>query len=161
MKMKALELTPVSINELITISNYSIEESTVPPYEELEKDFSDTWKDLYLDEDLKEQEGKHCYIVYDDLDNSIRAIVVADSLTDEAKVKLLDIMDNVLFDLLYSDMVEQCTGSEANIAYGLGFGQDYVELLNYVNEQEVMPISVWEYTWLQVLANGRLDLVTL
>lgn len=161
MKMKALDLTPVSINELITISNYSIEETTVPPYSEIERDFSDTWKDLYLDEDLKEQEGKHCYIVHDDLDNSIRAIVVADSLTDEAKVKLLDIMDNVLFDLLYSDMVEQCTGSEADIAYGLGFEQDYVELLNYVNEQEVMPISEWEYTWLQVLANGRLDLVTL
>lgn len=159
--MKTLDLTPVSINELITISNYSIEETTVPPYSEIERDFSDTWKDLYLDEVLKEQEGKHCYIVHDDLDNSIRAIVVADSLTDEAKVKLIDIMDNVLFDLLYNDMVEQCTENNVDVAYGLGFEQDYVELLKYVDEQEVMPISEWEYTWLQVLANGRLDLVIL
>ena len=160
--MKILELTSVSINELITIANYSIEETMVPPYSEIENEFSDTWKDLYLDEDLKEQEGKHCYIVYDDCDNSIRAIVVADSLTNEAKVKLIDIMDNVIFDLLYNDIIEQCIeGNSADFDYEQGFEHDYVELLNYVNEQETMPISEWVYTWLQVLANGRLDLVTL
>jgi len=153
----------VSINELITMANYSIEEATVPPYEEIVDNFSSIWADMYLDEDLKEQTGQHCFIVHDDCDcGSIRAIVVQPSLNNKAKVQLIDIMDSVIFDLLYNDIVEQCTGEgPADSAYGPNLDQDYVKLLEFVKAQETLPISQWEYTWLLVLAEGRLDLVEL
>lgn len=156
--------TKVSINELISLASYSIEETTVPPYEEIKQNFSSTWADMYLDEDLKEQEGKHCYIVYDDYDYSYRAIVVEDSLTDKAKTQLLDIMDNVIFDLIYNDILEQVTGDySADSAYGPGFEQDYYKLLKYIqdNKQAQESISDYGYSWLLVLVENRLDLVEL
>ena len=114
---------------------------------------------MYLDEDLKEQEGEHCYIIWDKCGYGIRAIVVSDELDEKTKMRILDIMDNVIFDLIYPDAVEQVTGEEI-----VGdFNGDYEELLNYIdtNEQALETISDYEYSWLQVLANGRLDLVTL
>ena len=159
------ELINVSINELISLASYSIEENTVPPYDFIVKKFSDTWADMYLDEELKEQEGKHCYIIWDNCcPYAIRAIVVADELDENAKRLILDIMDNVIFDLIYPDALEQITGEEiVGGAYGPNFNGDYKELLNYIdtNEQAMNAISDYEYSWLQVLANGRLDLVTL
>lgn len=163
--MTVKQLEKVSINELISLASYSIEETTVPPYDKIVEDFSDTWADMYLDEDLKEQEGKHCFIIWDDCcPYAIRAIVVAEELDENAKMSILDIMDNVIFDLIYPDAVEQITGEEiVGGAYGPGFNGDYEELLNYIdtNEQAMEDISEYEYTWLQVLVNGRLDLVTL
>ena len=48
MKTKeAKELINVSINELISLASYSIEENTVPPYDFIVKNFSDTWADMY------------------------------------------------------------------------------------------------------------------
>ena len=164
MEITAMNETKVSINELISLANYSIEETTVPPYEKIVEDFSSTWEDMYLDEDLKEQTGQHCYIVHDDCDcGSIRAIVVADSLTKEAKVQLIDIMDNVIFDLLYNDTVEQAMEGEepADSAYGPGFNQDYAKLLQYIKEHDCPNVSDYDYSWLLVLADSRLDLVTL
>ena len=166
MKTKeAKELINVSINELISLASYSIEENTVPPYDFIVKKFSDTWADMYLDEELKEQEGKHCYIIWDNCcPYAIRAIVVADELDENAKRLILDIMDNVIFDLIYPDALGQITGEEiVGGAYGPNFNGDYKELLNYIdtNEQAMNAISDYEYSWLQVLVNGRLDLVTL
>ena len=163
--MTVKQLEKVSINELISLASYSIEETTVPPYDKIVEDFSDTWADMYLDEDLKEQEGKHCYIIWDNCcPYAIRAIVVAEELDKNAKTLILDIMDNVIFDLIYPDAVEQVTGEEiVGGAYGPNFNGDYEELLNYIdtNKQAMEDISDYEYTWLQVLVNGRLDLVTL
>ena len=165
MKTKeAKELINVSINELISLASYNIEETTVPPYDSIVENFSDTWADMYLDEELKEQEGKHCYIIWDKCNYGIRAIVVSDELDDKTKTLILDIMDNVIFDLIYPDALEQVTGEEiVGGAYGPGFNNDYKELLNYIdtNEQALKVISDYEYSWLQVLVNGRLDLVTL
>ena len=162
---EAKELINVSINELISLASYSIEENTVPPYDFIVKKFSDTWADMYLDEELKEQEGKHCYIIWDNCcPYAIRAIVVADELDENAKRLILDIMDNVIFDLIYPDALGQITGEEiVGGAYGPNFNGDYKELLNYIdtNEQAMNAISDYEYSWLQVLVNGRLDLVTL
>lgn len=161
---EAKELINVSINELISLASYSIEETTVPPYDSIVENFSDTWADMYLDEELKEQEGKHCYIIWDKCGYGIRAIVVSEELDENAKMLLLDIMDNVIFDLIYPDALEQVTGEEIiGGAYGPGFNNDYKELLNYIdtNEQALEAISKYEYSWLQVLVNDRLDLVTL
>lgn len=161
---EAKELINVSINELISLASYNIEETTVPPYDKIVEDFSDTWADMYLDEELKEQEGKHCYIIWDKCGYGIRAIVVSDELDENAKMLILDIMDNVIFDLIYPDALEQVTGEEiVGGAYGPNFNGDYKELLNYIdtNEQAMKAISKYEYSWLQVLVNGRLDLVTL
>ena len=163
--MTVKQLEKVSINELISLASYSIEETTVPPYDKIVEDFSDTWADMYLDEDLKEQEGKHCFIIWDNCcPYAIRAIVVAEELDKNAKTLILDIMDNVIFDLIYPDAVEQVTGEEiVGGAYGPNFNGDYEKLLNYIdtNKQAMNAISDYEYSWLQVLVNDRLDLVTL
>ena len=165
MKTKeAKELVNVSINELISLASYNIEENTVPPYDFIVKNFSDTWADMYLDEELKEQEGKHCYIIWDKCGYGIRAIVVSDELDEKTKMLILDIMDNVIFDLIYPDALGQITREEiVGGAYGPNFNGDYKELLNYIdtNEQAMNAISDYEYSWLQVLVNGRLDLITL
>ena len=163
--MTVKQLEKVSINELISLASYSIEETTVPSYDKIVENFSDTWADIYLDEELKEQEGKHCYIIWDNCcPYAIRAIVVAEELDKNAKTLILDIMDNVIFDLIYPDAVEQVTGEEiVGGAYGPNFNGDYEKLLNYIdtNKQAMEDISDYEYSWLQVLVNGRLDLVTL
>lgn len=162
--MTVKQLEKVSIDELISLSSYSIEETTVPPYDSIVENFSDTWADMYLDEGLKEQEGKHCYIIWDKCNYGIRAIVVSDELDEKTKMLLLDIMDNVIFDLIYPDALEQVTGEEiVGGAYGPNFNGNYEELLNYIdtNEQAMNAISDYEYSWLQVLVNDRLDLVTL
>lgn len=164
MEITAMNETKVSINELISMANYSIEETTVPPYEKIVDNFSSTWEDLYLDEDLKEQTGQHCYIVHDDCDcGSIRAIVVQPSLNDSAKSSLIDIMDNVIFDLIYNDTVEQAMEGEgpADSAYGPGFDQDYAKLLQYIKEHDCPNVSDYDYSWLLVLVDNRLDLVEL
>ena len=162
--MTVKQLEKVSINELISLASYSIEETTVPSYDFIVENFSDTWADMYLDKELKEQEGKHCYIIWDKCGYGIRAIVVSDELDENTKMLLLDIMDNVIFDLIYPDAVEQVTGEEiVGGAYGPNFNGDYEKLLNYIdtNKQAMEDISDYEYTWLQVLVNDRLDLVTL
>ena len=162
---EAKKLINVSINELISLASYNIEETTVPPYDKIVEDFSDTWADMYLDKELlKEQEGKHCYIIWDKCGYGIRAIVVSDELDENTKMRILDIMDNVIFDLIYPDALEQVTGEEiVGGAYGPNYNGDYEELLNYIdtNEQALKAISDYEYSWLQVLVNDRLDLVTL
>ena len=161
---EAKELINVSIDELISLASYNIEETTVPSYDFIVENFSDTWADMYLDEELKEQEGKHCYIIWDKCNYGIRAIVVSDELDEKTKTLILDIMDNVIFDLIYPDALEQITGEEiVGGAYGPGFNNDYKKLLNYIdtNEQALKVISDYEYSWLPVLVNGRLDLVTL
>ena len=162
---KAKELINVSINELISLASYNIEETTVPPYDKIVENFSDTWADMYLDTELlKEQEGKHCYIIWDKCGYGIRAIVVSDELDENTKMRILDIMDNVIFDLIYPDALEQVTGEEiVGGAYGPNYNGDYKELLNYIdtNKQALKAISDYEYSWLQVLVNDRLDLVTL
>ena len=162
---EAKKLINVSINELISLASYNIEETTVPPYDKIVENFSDTWADMYLDTELlKEQEGKHCYIIWDKCGYGIRAIVVSDELDENTKMRILDIMDNVIFDLIYPDALEQVTGEEiVGGAYGPNYNGDYKELLNYIdtNEQALEAISDYEYSWLQVLVNDRLDLVTL
>lgn len=147
--------TKVSINDLISLASYSVEETTCPNYYELEEEFSDTWKDLYFSEDLKDAEGKHCYIVHDDCNCDIRAVVVSDEFDNETKISLIDIMDNVIWDLLYQDIIEQIEQ--------LGYGYDtsnYDDLLKFVREHNIL-ISDYEYSWLLILAEERLDLVTL
>ena len=154
----------VSINELIGLASYNIEETTVPSYNFIVENFSDTWADMYLDEELKEQKGKHCYIIWDKCNYDIRAIVVSEGLNEKTKMLILDIMDNVIFDLIYSDALEQITGEEiVGGAYGPNFNGDYEELLSYINtnEQAMNSISRYEYSWLQVLVHDRLDSVTL
>lgn len=156
----------VSINELISISDYYIEVSQVPPYNIIEREFSDTWADMYLDEDLKDKEGEDCFIINDNCVNSIRAIIVGSELTDTIKMALIDVMDNVIFDLLYNDIIDQISydKGESFELEELYNNQSYTELLNYIkNNTELLEktVSKCEYSWLLVLAENRLDLVTL
>ena len=156
----------VSINKLISISKYYIKVSKVPAYNILEKEFSNIWADMYLDEDLKYQKGEDCFIVYDNCVNSIRAVIVGSKLDNATKSALIEVMDNVIFDLLYNDIIEQIeneTGScfELEELYN---NQNYTELLNYIKNNSSLleeTISKCQYSWLLVLAENRLDLVTL
>ena len=144
--MTVKQLEKVSINELISLASYSIEETTVPPYDKIVENFSDTWADMYLDEELKEQGGKHCYIIWDKCDYGIRAIVVSDELDEKTKMRILDIMDNVIFDLIYPDALEQVTGEEiVGGANGPGFNGDYKELLNYIDTNEQALEAIHRY----------------
>ena len=156
----------VSINELINISDYSIVISKVPAYNILEQEFSDTWADMYLDEDLKDKEGQDCFIIHDDCYGGIRAVIVGSELTDIIKMALIEVMDNVIFDLLYNDIIDQIsydTGKSFELEE-LYNNQSYTELLTYIkNNTELLEktVSKYEYSWLLVLAENRLDLVTL
>lgn len=154
--------TTVSINDLISIANYSIEETVVPPYEKIVEQFSSTWEDMYLDESLKDDEGKHCYIIWDDCNNCIRSITVAEELNDNTKINLLDIMDNVIFDLLFNDIVDEIAQDEnaEHKEYGMRYNEDYAELLDYIDTNNI-KVSDYHYAWLLVLVKDRLDLVTL
>ena len=145
----------VSINELISLASYSVEETTCPKYEELKEDFSDTWADMYFDEDFKYCEGDPCYIIHDDCNYNIRAVVFGHEFNNDVKVRVIDIMDNVIFDLLYQDMVERIE----ELGYKITF-EDYVELLKFIREHNI-EISDYEYSWLLILAEERLDLLTL
>lgn len=147
--------TKVSINDLISMASYSIEETTCPDYKTLEEEFSDIWADMYLNEDLKDAEGKHCYIIHDDCNLNIRAVVVSDEFNKDVKSRIIDIMDNVIFDLLYQDMVERIE----ELGYKITF-EDYVELLKFIKGNNI-EISNYEYSWLLILAEDRLDLITL
>lgn len=75
-------------------------------------------------------------------------------------------MDNVIFDLLYNDIIDQISydKGESFELEELYNNQSYNELLNYIkNNTELLEktVSKCEYSWLLVLAEGRLDLVTL
>ena len=162
--MTVKQLKKLSIDELISLASYSIEETTVPPYNFIVENFSDSWADIYLDKELKEQEGKHCYIIWDECSYKIRTIIVSEGLDEKTKMLILDIMDNVIFDLIYPDVLEQAIGEEiVGGVYGPRFNGNYEELLNYINtnEQAMNNTSEYEYSWLQVLVNNRFDLLTL
>ena len=148
----------VSINELISIANYSVEESIVPPFSQLEEEFSDTWKDTYFDEDLKDKAGKHCFVINDNCNNSIRGIYVSEQFDNKTKINIIDNLDNVIFDLLYNDIVEQIEDTE--IQEKLRYNLSYEDLLSYI-ERANISISDYEYSWLLILAKGKLDLLTL
>ena len=159
-----MEECKVSLNELINISNYSVTKEVVPTFDELEKQFSSTWEDLYLDEDLKDHVGESCYIINDDVNNCIRGIYVGDELTDKIKMNLLDNLDNVIFDLIYNDIIEQMRDNEVddNIVNKLVNDQSYTELLEWIRTaDEFSCITVYDYSWVMVLAENRLDLLEL
>lgn len=149
--------TKVSINDLISLADYYVEETTCPDYETLKEEFSDTWADLYFDEDFKYCEGEHCYIVQDNCNMNIRAVVFGNEFNNDVKVRVIDIMDNVIFDLLYNDIVEQI--EQLGYEYDTS-SQAYDDLLKFVRENNIL-ISDYEYSWLLVLVEDRLDLLTL
>ena len=148
----------VSIDELVSISSYSIEKGIVPAYEQLEQEFHDVWADVYLDESLKDDEGKPCFIIRDNADcGSIRGIYVGDELTDDIKAKLIENLDNVIFDLIYDDCVIESLKDESVIKRFL-IQQNYEELLQYLLDNKIEATD-YDYSWLLVLGKNRLDLV--
>lgn len=141
----------VSLNELLSLASYRVEQSTVPNWDTIVNNFSPIWKDIYLDEELKEQEGKNCYIIYDDCDcGRIRFIAVTEELDVKTKAMLVYIMDNVIYDLLYNDISEQIDSSEESLD----------NLLDYIRDNNI-TISDYEYSWLLIMAENRLDLLEL
>lgn len=141
----------VSLNELLSLASYRVEQSTVPNWDTIVNNFSPIWKDIYLDEELKEQEGKNCFIIYDDCNcGHIRFIAVAEDLDDRTKAMLVYVMDNVIYDLLYNDISEQIDSSEESLD----------NLLDYIRDNNI-TISDYEYSWLLIMAENRLDLLEL
>lgn len=143
----------VSLNELISLASYRVEQDTVPNWDTIVNNFSPIWKEIYLDEELKEHEGKNCFIIYDDCDcGRIRYIAVADDLDNRTKSMLIYVMDNIIYDLLYSDIVERIESDSMS--------ESLEDLLEYVRDNNV-TISDFEYSWLVIMAENRLDLLEL
>ena len=148
--------TKVDVRELIEGASYSIVKGTVKPFEELDKEFSTHMEDMFLDEDLADHVGEPCYYIYDDCDMGIRACYVGDKCDKKMLMDIIDNLDNIIFDLLYPDILEQIGDKEA--VDKLSFIQNYEKLYNYVVEHNV-DISDYALSWLKVLGLNRQDLL--
>ena len=148
--------TKVNINELITMASYSVGNGVVPEFNKLKEDFDELWEDLYLDEDLADHVGEPCYFIYDDCRNSIRACYLGSKCNKQMLMNIIDNLDNVIFDLLYPDILEQIEDKEA--VNKLSCNQNYEKLYNYVVEHDI-DISDWQLSWLKVLGLNRQDLL--
>ena len=152
--------TKVNINELITMASYKVTKGTVPPFEKLEQEFSNVWRDTYLDEDLADHVGEPCYFIYDDCNMNIRACFLGDKCDENMQADIIDNLDNVIFDLIYPDTLEQVEDQveDEEEINNLSCNQCYEDLYNYIVEHNI-DISDWEISWLKVLGLGRLDLL--
>ena len=148
--------TKVDIRELIELASYSIVKGTVKPFEELKKEFSTHMGDMFLDEDLADHVGEPCYYIYDDCDMGVRACYLGEKCDKEMLMDIIDNLDNIVFDLLYPDILEQIEDDEAVNKFS--YNQNYEKLYNYVVEHNV-DVSDWELSWLKVLGLGRDDLL--
>lgn len=152
--------TKVNINELIGMASYSIGKGVVPKFEKLKEDFDELWEDLYLDEDLADHVGEPCYFIYDDCRNTIRACYLGEKCDKKMLMNIIDNLDNVIFDLLYPDILEHIenqTGDDEAVNK-LSCNQSYEELYNYVVEHNI-DISDYALSWLKVLGLNRQDLL--
>ena len=157
--MEAQE-TKVDVRELIELASYSIVKGTVKPFEELKEEFSTHMGDMFLDEDLADHVGEPCYYIYDDCDMGIRACYLGEKCDKEMLMDIIDNLDNIIFDLLYPDILEQIedqTGDDEAVDK-LSCSQNYEKLYNYVVENNV-DISDYALSWLKVLGLGRDDLL--
>ena len=152
--------TKVNINELITMAEYSVGKGVVPEFNKLKEEFSSTWEDLYLDEDLADHVGEPCYFIYDDCNMNIRGCYLGDKCNKQMLMDIIDNLDNVIYDLLYPDILEQIenqTGDEEAVNK-LSCNQNYEELYKYVVAHNI-DISDWQLSWLKVLGLNRQDLL--
>lgn len=150
----------VDIRELIELASYSIIKGTIKPFEELKEEFSTHMEDMFLDEDLADHVGEPCYYLYDDCDIGIRACYLGEKCDKRMIMDIIDNLDNVIFDLLYPDILEQIknqTGDNEAVNR-LSCIQNYEKLYNYVAEHNV-DISDYEISWLKVLGLNRQDLL--
>ena len=157
--MEAQE-TKVDVRELIELASYSIVKGTVKPFEEIDKEFSTHMGDMFLDEDLADHVGEPCYYIYDDCDMGIRACYLGEKCDKAMLMDIIDNLDNIVFDLLYPDTLEQIedqTGDDEAVNE-LSCNQNYEKLYNYVVEHNV-DIEDYELSWLKVLGLGRDDLL--
>lgn len=157
--MEAQE-TKVDVRELIGLASYSIVKGTVKPFEELDKEFSTHMGDMFLDEDLADHVGEPCYYIYDDCDMGIRACYLGEKCDKKMLMNIIDNLDNIVFDLLYPDILEQIedqTGDDEAVNK-LSCSQNYEKLYNYVVEHNI-DISDYALSWLKVLGLGRDNLL--
>ena len=152
--------TKVNIDDLISMASYSIVKGVVPEFEKLKAEFNTHMEDMFLDEDLAEHVGEPCYFIYDDCDDGIRACYLGDKCDRKMLIDIIDNLDNIIFDLLYPDILEQIedqTGDNEAVNK-LSYNQNYEQLYKYVVEHNI-DISDWELSWLKVLGLGRTDLL--
>ena len=152
--------TKVDIRELIELADYSIVKGTVKPFEELKEEFSTHMEDMFLDEDLADHVGEPCYYLYDDCDMGIRACYLGEKCDKQMLMDIIDNLDNVIFDLLYPDILEQIedqTGDDEAVNE-LSCNQNYEGLYNYITKNNI-DISDWELSWLKVLGLNKQDLL--
>ena len=77
---------------------------------------------------------------------------MAEDLDNRTKSMLIYVMDNIIYDLLYSDIVERIESDSMS--------ESLEDLLEYVRDNNV-TISDFEYSWLVIMAENRLDLLEL
>lgn len=156
------EETKVSINDLISLANYRVVKGVVKPFKQLQAEFTTHMDDMFLNEDLADHVGEPCYYIYDDCDMGTRACYLGNKGNCEVISNIIDNLDNVIYDLLYPDILEQLervvrNKEEINNLY---LCQSYENLYNYiVNNNLINEVSDYEMSWLKVLAFDRIDLV--
>ena len=148
--------TKVNINELIGMASYEVIKGVVPEFDELKKRFRTHRGDDFLDEDLADHVGEPCYFIYDHCDCGVRACYLGDKCNKQMLMDIIDNLDNVIYDLLYPDILEHIEDEEA--INKLSYIQNYEELYKYVVAHNI-DISDWELSWLKVLGLDRLDLL--
>lgn len=149
----------VSLNELISMANYEIIKGYVPTPEELLDELDRSSEPLYIDDDLINSIGKPCFLIMDNVKGKIKYIIKGHKFNNRVKTIALDTLDNVIFDLLYNDILEQLE-SYCDVTT-LRHEQSYTDMLNTVDKSGISCLSDFEYSWLQILGNRNLKLLIL
>lgn len=154
--MKAID---VSLNELISIADYEIIKGYVPTPEKLLDELDRSSEPLYIDDDLTNAIGKPCFLIMDNVKGKIKYIIKGHKFNKRVKTIALDMLDNIIFNLLYNDILEQL-GDYCDVTK-LRYEQSYANVLNIVDDLGSNCISDYEYSWLQILGNGKFNLLIL
>lgn len=154
--MKAIN---TSLNELISMANYEIIKGYVPTPEKLLDELDRSSEPLYVDDDLINAIGKPCFLIMDNVKGKIKYIIKGNKFNKRVKLIALDMLDNVIFDLLYNDILEHL--EDYCDVTKLRYEQSYTNVLNMVNSLGTNCLSDYEYSWLQILGNGKFNLLIL
>lgn len=148
----------VSINDLATIADYEVYKVDALDAQAVINEFDEIWESQYLNEDLLKHDGEPAYVLRDNVRGSIRGCYITNELDEQTKIELIDNIDNVIFDLIFNDIVDEYIPKDDVLIKNGSLSYD--DLLDAVKRNNA-TISDTEYSWLLVLAKGRLDLLEL
>lgn len=140
--------TKLNIHEIIEAYNFSLEKTKVPDKEYM--------LEYGLDEDdvnmLEDDIGKHCFILWDGMLNSIREIYLSEKLTGKICVGIIDNLSAFIEDSVWEDVINEYIEKDEIQSIN-----NFTDMLDYLNTHNT-GISDWYKTFIEVLATGNPDL---